>query len=82
MKKIEGWRTFIVTNVSIVALLIGFGLVSKDHRRDAFMFFAGSLVGLAGAQVVKSVGTSAVGGEGLKKGLENLVSTSTPGDGK
>jgi hypothetical protein len=80
VKKIEGWRTFIVTLVSILALVVGFKLVANDHRKDAFMFFAGALVGLAGAQVAKSVGTSAVNGEGLKKGWANLTTEKKPGE--
>ncbi len=79
MKRIEGWRTFIVTMVGIGVLFAGLWLVMPEHRKDVFVFFAGSLVGLAGAQVVKSVGTQAVNGEGLKKGLENLMTPSKPG---
>lgn len=80
MKKIEGWRTFIVTLVAVGVLVWGLYLVSPDHRKDVFVFFAGSLVGLAGAQVVKSVGSAAVSGEGLKGGVANLMTNKKPGE--
>lgn len=80
MKRLDGLRTFIVTLTGILTLVIGLKLVNPEHRKDVFVFFAGSLVGLAGAQVVKSVGTSAVGGEGLKGGIENLMTNKKPGD--
>ena len=52
---------------------------SHWHR---ILGLATAIGALMGAQVVKSVGTAAVDGEGLKKGVQNLVSPSTPGDGK
>jgi hypothetical protein len=80
MKSLEGLRTFIVTLVSILTLIVGLKLVSPDHRKDVFVFFSGALVGLAGAAVVKSVGTSAVNGEGLKGGMANLMTDKKPGE--
>ena len=81
MKKIEGWRTFVVTLVGVLALVVGLKLVSPDHRKDCYVFFSGGLVGLASAYAAKSVGSTAVGGEGLKGGLENLMTAKKPGEG-
>lgn len=78
--KIEGWRTFVVTLVGILALVVGLKLVTGEHRKDVFVFFSGALVGLASAYAAKSVGTKAVAGDGLKAGLENLLTASKPGD--
>ena len=80
MKKIEGWRTFIIILVAIGVLLVGLFFVKDDHRKDVFVFFSGALVGLASAYAAKSVGTKAVSGEGLKGGLENLMTAKKPGD--
>ena len=78
--KLEGLRTFIVTLIAILTLVIGMKLVSADKRADVFVFFATALVGLAGAAVVKSVGSAAVNGDGLKQGMANLIGPSKPGD--
>jgi hypothetical protein len=43
MKSLEGLRTFIVTLVSILTLIVGLKLVSPDHRKDVFVFFSGAL---------------------------------------
>ena len=80
MKKIEGWRTFIVVLVSIGVLVLGLFFVSPDHRKDVFVFFSGGLVGLASTYVAKAIGVRAVGGEGLKGGVANLMGPSKPGD--
>ena len=79
MKKIEGWRTFSVVLVGIAMLVLGLFLVSPDHRKDVYVFFSGGLVGLASAYAAKSVGTSAVGGDGLKGGVANLLTDKKPG---
>ena len=78
--KLEGLRTFIVTLVAILTLIVGMKLVAQEKRSDVFVFFATALVGLAGAAVVKSVGSAAVNGEGLKGGLANLMTDKKPGD--
>jgi hypothetical protein len=79
--KLEGLRTFLVTLVAILALVVGLKLLQADQRGAAFVFFATALVGLAGAQVVKSVGSKAVGeGEGITQGFKNLMGPSRPGD--
>ena len=78
MKKIEGWRTFVVTLVGVLALVVGLKLVSPDHRKDVFVFFSGALVGLASAYAAKSVGSKAVGGDGLAGGFKNLMTDSKP----
>ena len=80
MKKIEGWRTFIIILVAIGVLLVGLFFVKDDHRKDVFVFFSGARVGRASAYAAKSVGTKAVSGEGLKGGLENLMTAKKPGD--
>jgi hypothetical protein len=79
-QKLEGLRTWTVTLIAILTLLIGLKLLKEDQRAGAFVFFATALVGLAGAQVVKSVGSAAVNGEGLKQGMANLVGPSKPTD--
>jgi hypothetical protein len=78
--KLEGLRTFIVTLVAILTLVIGLKLLKEDQRASAFVFFATALVGLAGAQAVKSIGSAAVNGEGLKGGMANLMTDKKPGD--
>ena len=80
MKKIEGWRTFIVALVGIFMLVLGLWFVSPDHRKDVYVFFSGGLVGLASAYAAKSVGSKAVGGGGLKGGLDNLLTAKKPGE--
>jgi hypothetical protein len=80
MKKIEGWRTFTVTLIGILALVVGLKLTREEHRKDVFVFFSGALVGLASAYAAKSVGSKAVGGEGLVGGWKNLVTASKPGE--
>jgi hypothetical protein len=80
VKKIEGWRTFIVTLIGILALVVGLKLVTGEHRKDVFVFFSGALVGLASAYAAKSVGTAAVSGDGLKGGIANLLTNKKPGD--
>ena len=79
MKHLYGLRTFIFGILCLVSLVLGL-VLAKD---SAFYSTMATAIGaLMGAQVVKSVGTAAVDGEGLKKGVQNLVSPSTPGDGK
>ena len=81
MKHLMGLRTFIGVLVGILALVVGLKLVHPEHRKDVYVFFSGSLVGLIGALAAKSVGAKAVGdGEGLKQGLKNLMGPSKPGD--
>ena len=80
MKKIEGWRTFIVILVAIAMLVLGLFFVKDDHRKDVFVFFSGALVGLASAYAAKSVGTAAVSGTGLKGGIDSLLTSKKPGD--
>jgi threonine dehydrogenase-like Zn-dependent dehydrogenase len=78
--KLEGLRTFIVTLVAVLALVIGLKLLKEDQRASAFVFFATALVGLAGAQAVKSIGSAAVAGDGLKGGMANLLTDKKPGE--
>lgn len=80
MKKIEGWRTFSVVILGILMLVLGLFFVKDEHRKDVYVFFSGGLVGLATAYAAKSVGTSAVGGDGLAGGLKNLMTDKKPGE--
>jgi lysophospholipid acyltransferase (LPLAT)-like uncharacterized protein len=80
MKKIEGWRTFSVVLVGIAMLVLGLWFVHPEHRKDVFVFFSGGLVGLASAYVTKAIGIAAVGGEGLKGGISNLMTPKKPGE--
>ena len=79
-QKLEGLRTWTVTLIAILTLIVGLKLVSTEHRKDVFVFFATALVGLAGAQAVKSIGSAAVSGEGLKGGFANLMTDKKPGE--
>ena len=77
MKHLYGLRTFIFGILCLLCLVLGL-VLAKD---SAFYSTMATAIGaLMGAQVVKSVGTAAVDGEGLKKGVQNLVSTAKPGD--
>jgi len=78
--KIEGLRTLFAGLVGMVMLLIGLWLLAKDHRHEAYVFFSGGIGAIVASLVVKSVGTSAVNGEGLKGGLANLMTDKKPGD--
>jgi hypothetical protein len=86
MKRIEGWRTFSVVVLGILMLVLGLIFVSPDHRKDVFIPFAAGLVGLASAYATKStlstVGVAAVNGDGLKGGVENLMTSDKPGQPK
>lgn len=80
MKKIEGWRTFTVVLVGICMLLVGLFFVKDDHRKEVYSAFSWGLVGLASAYATKSIGTKAVGGDGLVGGVKNLLTPTKPGE--
>jgi hypothetical protein len=80
VKKIDGWRTFVVVLVAIIMLVLGLFFVKDEHRKDVYVFFSGGLVGLASAYAAKSVGTAAVGGAGLKGGFATLMTDKKPGE--
>lgn len=77
-----GYRTLLAGIVGMETLLAGLWLLERGHRHEAFFAFATGIGAIVSALAVKSIGSSAVGGDGLKKGLANLTGTSTPGDGK
>lgn len=78
MKHIYGLRTLIAGIIGMVLLVIGLWLLKEDQRGAAYVFFSGGVGAIVASLVVKSVGTSAVGGEGLKKGWDNLTTPSKP----
>ncbi len=80
MKKIEGWRTYSVVILGMLSLSVGLWFVKDEHRKDAFFSFSGGMVGLALAYAGKSIGTAAVGGDGLAGGLKNLLTEKKPGE--
>lgn len=77
MKHLYGLRTFIFGILCLLCLVLGL-VLAKD---GAFYSTMATAIGaLMGAQVVKSVGTAAVEGEGIAKGFKNITSPSKPGD--
>jgi hypothetical protein len=80
MKVAEGMRTFTFGLVCLAVLMGGFSLLATNGREAVFAYFVGAIVGLMGAQAGKSVATSAVKGDGLKGGIENLLTDKKPGD--
>jgi hypothetical protein len=78
---VKGYRTFVAGLVGILALVIGLKLVDVGQRHTAYVFFASGIVGIITALFAKSVGTAAVGGEGLKGGVANLMTSSKPKEG-
>jgi hypothetical protein len=80
MKVAEGMRTFTFGLVCLAVLLGGYSLVAEAGRAGVFGFFVGAIVGLMTALAGKSVAVSAVSGDGLKGGLENLMTPKKPGE--
>jgi hypothetical protein len=80
MKKIEGWRTFIVVLVGILMLVLGLFFVKDDHRKEVYSAFSLGLVGLASAYATKSIGSKAVAGDGIVGGFQNLMTAKKPGE--
>jgi hypothetical protein len=79
---IEGYRTLFAGIFGMLVLLFGLYLLAADHRHEAYFAFATGIGCIIGALAAKSVGTSAVTGEGLKGGIQNLMTNSKPGDPK
>jgi hypothetical protein len=75
---VKGLRTFIGTMVAMGLLTLAFILVAPDRRHEAFFAYAGGVVGALSALAAKSVGSAAVGGDGLKEGWKNLTTKSKP----
>ena len=80
VEEIKGYRTLFAGIFGMVVLLVGLWLLAKDHRHEAYFAFATGVWCIIGALAAKSVGTSAVGGEGLKQGMANLLGPTKPGD--
>jgi hypothetical protein len=76
----KGYRTLLAGLVGMLCLVVGLKLLSVEQRGAAFVFFAGGIGSIVAALVVKSVGTSAVGGEGVTQGWKNVMGPSKPGD--
>jgi hypothetical protein len=75
--KLMGLRTFIFAILCLGALLLGLHL-AKDST--FYSTLATAIGALMGAQVIKSVGTAAVSGEGVIPGIKNVFTNSKPGD--
>ena len=54
--------------IAMLCLVVGLKLVAREHRGGAYVFFATGISAIVAGLVTKSVGTSAVNGEGLKQG--------------
>jgi hypothetical protein len=80
MRELKGYRTLIAGLIAMLCLVVGLKLVASEHRGGAYVFFATGISAIVAGLVTKSVGTSAVNGEGLKQGFKNLVGPSTPGN--
>jgi hypothetical protein len=77
---LEGYRTLAAGIIGMLILLFGLWLLAVDHRHEAYFAFATGIGCIIGALAAKSVGTSAVQGEGLKGGMANLLTNKKPGD--
>ncbi len=77
-----GYRTLIAGLFGMSMLLLGLFLLAKEHRHEAYFAFATGIGAIIASLAAKSVGESAVGGDGLKGGVQNLLTPSKPGDPK
>jgi hypothetical protein len=82
VKELRGYRTLIAGLIGMLCMVVGLKLVAAEHRGSAYVFFATGISAIVAGLVTKSIGTSAVNGDGLKQGWKNLMTTSTPGDPK
>jgi hypothetical protein len=80
MEGFKGYRTYTAGLFALVCLVLGLWFVHADRRVDAYTSFSLAVVGIMTTLFAKSVGTSAVNGEGLKGGVENLLSAKKPGE--
>ena len=78
MKELRGYRTLIAGLVGMACMVFGLYLVAREHRGGAFVFFATGVSAIVAGLVTKSIGTAAVGGEGLAQGWKNLTGPSKP----
>ena len=82
--KIHGMRTLLAGLVGMAVLLAGLWLLERGHRHEAYFAFAtgiGAIIAaLAAKSTLTSVGTAAVGGDGIVQGVKNVLSPSKPGE--
>lgn len=76
-EKILGLRTFIFGILCLASLLVGLWLAKDSTFYSTLATAVGALMA---AQVVKSVGSAAVSGEGVIPGIKNVFTGSKPGD--
>lgn len=77
-----GNRTLLAGLFGMVCLVLGLWFLALDHRHEAYFAFATGVGAIVASLAAKSVGESAVAGDGLKGGLQNLLTPSKPGDPK
>jgi len=80
LEESRGFRTLFAGLVGMVCLVIGLKLLSVDQRGAAYVFFSGGIGAIVASLVVKSVGESAVGGDGIVQGWRHITGPSKPGD--
>ena len=80
MKHVYGLRTLIAGIFGMVMLVVGLWLLAKEHRHEAYFAFSTGIGCIIGALAVKSVGSAAVNGDGLKGGAANLLTAKKPGE--
>jgi len=80
MKLQTGHRTLAFGLVCVLAIVALFVLTPEKDRGAVFGFAVGAIVGLMGAIATKSAVGLAVGGDGLKGGLDNLLTSKKPGE--
>jgi hypothetical protein len=80
MEGFKGYRTYTAGLFALVCLVLGLWFVHADRRVDAYTSFSLAVVGIMTTLFAKSVGTSAVNGDGLKGGVKNLMTSEKPGE--
>ena len=80
LEEARGFRTLFAGLVGMGCLVFGLYLLQSDQRGAAYVFFSGGIGAIVAGLVVKSVGTSAVNGEGTSQGWKNLTGASRPGE--
>jgi hypothetical protein len=80
LEEARGFRTLLAGLIGMLCLVVGLKLLKEDQRGAAYVFFSGGIGAIVTALVVKSIGTSAMNGEGLAQGWKNLTGPSKPGE--